>query len=72
MPAVVAFDPYTPKVNLDSKALAVWHAYSAVLREHLTHVLKQPVEARLQILKPGVCVYKCMKCAYGRHFYDAL
>uniref|UniRef100_A0A674BJS2 RING-type E3 ubiquitin transferase n=1 Tax=Salmo trutta TaxID=8032 RepID=A0A674BJS2_SALTR len=52
MPAVVAFDPYTPKVNLDSKALAVLHAYSAVLREHLTHVLKQPVEARLQILKP--------------------
>uniref|UniRef100_A0A4W5RRW0 RING-type E3 ubiquitin transferase n=1 Tax=Hucho hucho TaxID=62062 RepID=A0A4W5RRW0_9TELE len=53
MPAVVAFDPYTPKVNLDSKAVAAWHAYSAVLREHLTHVLKQPVEARLQILKPG-------------------
>uniref|UniRef100_A0A8C8CCR3 RING-type E3 ubiquitin transferase n=1 Tax=Oncorhynchus tshawytscha TaxID=74940 RepID=A0A8C8CCR3_ONCTS len=53
MPAAVAFDPYTPKVNLDSKALAAWHAYSAVLREHLTHVLKQPVEARLQILKPG-------------------
>ncbi|XP_029595035.1 E3 ubiquitin/ISG15 ligase TRIM25 [Salmo trutta] len=53
MPAVVAFDPYTPKVNLDSKALAVLHAYSAVLREHLTHVLKQPVEARLQILKPA-------------------
>ncbi|XP_024252349.1 E3 ubiquitin/ISG15 ligase TRIM25 isoform X1 [Oncorhynchus tshawytscha] len=53
MPAAVAFDPYTPKVNLDSKALAAWHAYSAVLREHLTHVLKQPVEARLQILKPA-------------------
>ncbi|XP_045074653.1 E3 ubiquitin/ISG15 ligase TRIM25 isoform X1 [Coregonus clupeaformis] len=53
MPSVVAFDPYTPKVNLDSKAVAAWHAYSAVLREHLTHVLKQPVEARLQILKPA-------------------
>jgi hypothetical protein len=49
-------DPHTPKVNLDSRALAAWHAYSAGLREHLTHVLKQPVEARLQILKPGVCV----------------
>ncbi|XP_064805022.1 E3 ubiquitin/ISG15 ligase TRIM25-like isoform X2 [Oncorhynchus masou masou] len=53
MPAAVAFDPYTPKVNLDFKALAAWHAYSAVLKEHLTCVLKQPVEARLQILKPA-------------------
>nr|XP_046187181.1 E3 ubiquitin/ISG15 ligase TRIM25-like isoform X2 [Oncorhynchus gorbuscha] len=53
MPAAVAFDPHTPKVNLDSRALAAWHAYSAGLREHLTHVLKQPVEARLQILKPA-------------------
>ncbi|XP_038834657.1 E3 ubiquitin/ISG15 ligase TRIM25-like [Salvelinus namaycush] len=53
MPAAVAFDPYTPKVNLDSKAVAAWHAYSAVLREHLTHVLKQPVEVRLQILQPA-------------------
>ncbi|XP_010887619.2 E3 ubiquitin/ISG15 ligase TRIM25 isoform X2 [Esox lucius] len=54
LPTVVGFDPYAPKTNLDSsKTMAAWTAYSAVLREHLTHIIqKQPVEDRLQILKP--------------------
>ncbi|XP_062303949.1 E3 ubiquitin/ISG15 ligase TRIM25-like isoform X3 [Osmerus eperlanus] len=53
LPSQVTFDPYTPRVNLDSKAVAASQAFAAVLREHLFHIFNQPVEARLQILRPG-------------------
>ncbi|KAL1006090.1 hypothetical protein UPYG_G00067770 [Umbra pygmaea] len=53
LPKVVNFEPYCPKITLDSsKTMVAWNAFSAVLMEHLTHVLNQPVEARLKILQP--------------------
>ncbi|XP_078146709.1 E3 ubiquitin/ISG15 ligase TRIM25 isoform X2 [Centroberyx gerrardi] len=52
LPSVVAFDPYIPKSNMDSKTVTAAQAFAAVLKEHLTEVLKQPVEARLRMLKP--------------------
>ncbi|XP_046899941.1 E3 ubiquitin/ISG15 ligase TRIM25 isoform X3 [Hypomesus transpacificus] len=52
LPSQATFDPYTPRVNLDSKAVAASQAFAAVLREHLSHLFNQPVEARLQKLRP--------------------
>ncbi|KAM8772803.1 E3 ubiquitin/ISG15 ligase TRIM25 isoform 1-T2 [Acanthopagrus schlegelii] len=52
LPAAVNFDPYTPRVNLDSKKVIATQAFAAALKEHLTEIFKDPVEARLLKLKP--------------------
>ncbi|XP_068590821.1 E3 ubiquitin/ISG15 ligase TRIM25-like isoform X2 [Cebidichthys violaceus] len=54
LPPAVNFEPYTPQITLDSKKVAATQAFSALLKEHLTEVFKQPVEARPLILKPGL------------------
>ncbi|XP_041790416.1 E3 ubiquitin/ISG15 ligase TRIM25-like isoform X2 [Chelmon rostratus] len=51
MPRAVKFDPHTPRISLDSKKVTATQAFAAALKEHLTEVLKQPVEARPLILK---------------------
>ena len=55
LPSVASFDPYTPRITLDSKAVTGSQAFAAVLKEHLLHMFQQPIEARLQMLKPGTC-----------------
>ncbi|XP_075947263.1 E3 ubiquitin/ISG15 ligase TRIM25-like isoform X1 [Anarhichas minor] len=45
-------DPSAPRITLDSKKVTATQAFSALLKEYLTEILKQPVEARLLILKP--------------------
>ncbi|XP_037328293.2 E3 ubiquitin/ISG15 ligase TRIM25-like isoform X2 [Pungitius pungitius] len=45
-------DPSVPRIKLDSKKVKATQAFPALLKEHLTEVLKQPVEARILILKP--------------------
>ncbi|XP_068445033.1 E3 ubiquitin/ISG15 ligase TRIM25-like isoform X2 [Clinocottus analis] len=45
-------DASAPRINLDSKNVTATQAFSALLKEYLTEILKQPVEARLHILKP--------------------
>ncbi|KAM6941713.1 E3 ubiquitin/ISG15 ligase TRIM25-like isoform 3-T4 [Lycodopsis pacificus] len=45
-------DPSAPRITLDSKKVTATQAFAALLKEHLTEMLKQPVEARLLILKP--------------------
>ncbi|CAJ1053319.1 E3 ubiquitin/ISG15 ligase TRIM25-like [Xyrichtys novacula] len=52
LPKVVNFDPHPPRINLDSKKVTATQTFAATLKEHLTEILKQPVEARLQTLKP--------------------
>ncbi|XP_034747175.1 E3 ubiquitin/ISG15 ligase TRIM25-like isoform X2 [Etheostoma cragini] len=52
LPRVAKFDPHTPRVNLDSKKVTAAQAFSAALKEHLTDILKQPVDARLLKLNP--------------------
>lgn len=44
-----------PQINLDSKKVTATQAFAAALKESLTEILKQPVEARLPIIKPGEC-----------------
>ncbi|XP_068445364.1 E3 ubiquitin/ISG15 ligase TRIM25 isoform X2 [Clinocottus analis] len=51
MPQAVGFEPFTPRINVDSKNVTAAQAFSALLKEYLTDILKQPVEARLLLLK---------------------
>ncbi|XP_029007765.1 E3 ubiquitin/ISG15 ligase TRIM25 isoform X2 [Betta splendens] len=53
MPQAVNFDPYTPRINLDSKKAMATQAFAVALKEHLAEILKQPAEARLPIVKPA-------------------
>ncbi|XP_028447174.1 E3 ubiquitin/ISG15 ligase TRIM25-like isoform X2 [Perca flavescens] len=52
LPRVTKFEPHTPRINLDSKKVTAAQAFSAALKEHLTDLLKQPLDARLLKLKP--------------------
>lgn len=52
LPAATNFDPYTPRINLDSKKVKAAQAFAVALREHLTEMIKQPVEDRQLSLKP--------------------
>lgn len=53
LPQAVNFDPYTPRINLDSKRVLASQAYATVLKEHLREVFKQPVESRALMIKQG-------------------
>lgn len=53
-------NPSVPRINLDSKKVTATQAFTALLKEHLTEILKQPVEARLVMLKPGECARRLL------------
>lgn len=53
LPPAVNFDPYTPRINLDSKRVLASQLFANVLKEHLREVFKAPVEARMSMLRPG-------------------
>ena len=55
LPPAVNFDPVCPRINLDSKKVTATLSFSTALKEHLTEILKLPVEARLLKIKPGEC-----------------
>ncbi|KAG8015051.1 E3 ubiquitin/ISG15 ligase TRIM25 [Nibea albiflora] len=52
LPQNTNFDPYAPRINLDSKKVIATQAFAAALKEHLTEMFKQPIEARQVMLKP--------------------
>lgn len=56
LPQAVNFDPYTPRINLDSKRVQTSQAFATGLKEHLREVLKQPLEARIPMIKQDVVV----------------
>lgn len=51
LPQVAKFDPYTPRINLDSANVKQSKTFAASLKKYLTESLKLPPEARLQRLK---------------------
>ncbi|XP_038570337.1 E3 ubiquitin/ISG15 ligase TRIM25 isoform X2 [Micropterus salmoides] len=53
LPQAASFDPHTPRISLDSKKVTATQGFAAALKEYLTELLKQPVEARLLKLKQG-------------------
>ncbi|XP_067354447.1 E3 ubiquitin/ISG15 ligase TRIM25-like isoform X2 [Channa argus] len=53
LPKVAKFEPHVPRINLDTSKVAATQAFARELKEQLTDICKQPVEARLPIVKPG-------------------
>ncbi|XP_041839403.1 E3 ubiquitin/ISG15 ligase TRIM25 isoform X2 [Melanotaenia boesemani] len=51
LPQAVNFEPHTPRINLDSKKVLSFEDFAVSLKKHLTEILKQPVEARAQMLR---------------------
>ncbi|XP_034044599.1 E3 ubiquitin/ISG15 ligase TRIM25-like [Thalassophryne amazonica] len=49
LPAAVKFEPFVPRVNLDSKKVTAVQTSAVGLKKHLTEVFKQPFEARLPL-----------------------
>lgn len=60
LPPAVNFDPYTPRINLDSKKVTATQVFVVALKDHLAEILKRPPEARLPIVKPGECPGLCV------------
>ncbi|TVH12527.1 E3 ubiquitin/ISG15 ligase TRIM25 [Bagarius yarrelli] len=60
LPSVVNFDPYSPRITLDSKRVIAFHSSIVSLKEQINKILREPVEYRISILKPGVCVCVCV------------
>ncbi|XP_040891653.1 E3 ubiquitin/ISG15 ligase TRIM25 isoform X7 [Toxotes jaculatrix] len=56
LPPAVNFDPYAPRISVDSKTVIATHASAAALKDYLAELFKQPVEARLQMIKPELKV----------------
>uniref|UniRef100_A0A3Q4HQS0 Tripartite motif containing 25 n=1 Tax=Neolamprologus brichardi TaxID=32507 RepID=A0A3Q4HQS0_NEOBR len=52
LPQAINFEPYSPKINLDSKKVLASQAFAAALKQHLTEIFKQPVESRLPLNTP--------------------
>lgn len=55
MPSEVNFEPYTPRINLDSKQVIAYHSNIVTLKEQISKNLHEPVEKRITF-KQGVCV----------------
>ncbi|XP_014866416.1 E3 ubiquitin/ISG15 ligase TRIM25 isoform X3 [Poecilia latipinna] len=47
LPQAVSYDPYSPRITLDSKKVVQSEAFALTLKNYLTELLKQPVEARI-------------------------
>uniref|UniRef100_A0A669EY20 Tripartite motif containing 25 n=1 Tax=Oreochromis niloticus TaxID=8128 RepID=A0A669EY20_ORENI len=56
LPQAINFEPYSPKISLDSKKVLASQAFAAALKQHLTELFKQPVESRLPLNTPGECM----------------
>ncbi|MEQ2201452.1 hypothetical protein XENOCAPTIV_012648 [Xenoophorus captivus] len=47
LPQAVSYDPYTPRINLDSKKVVQSEAFTLTLKNYLMELFKHPVEARI-------------------------
>ncbi|XP_024145511.1 E3 ubiquitin/ISG15 ligase TRIM25 isoform X2 [Oryzias melastigma] len=53
LPQAVTFEPYMPRITLDSNKVMAAEIFPAVLKKHLTEMFEHPVSARIQMLTPG-------------------
>ncbi|MBN3314254.1 TRI25 ligase, partial [Atractosteus spatula] len=53
LPQVVTFNPYVPRINIDSKQVLSCQTAAVALKHFLGNLLEQPVEGRPQLLRPG-------------------
>ncbi|CAL9700873.1 unnamed protein product [Knipowitschia caucasica] len=54
LPHAVNFDPYTPRINLDSKRVLASQDFGTTLKNYLMEVFKQPVESRISMIRQGL------------------
>ncbi|KAL4647998.1 E3 ubiquitin/ISG15 ligase TRIM25 [Arapaima gigas] len=54
LPPVANFDPYTPRLSIDSKRVATYQRSTVLIKQHFDKLFNEPVENRAQLLKPGV------------------
>ncbi|XP_055054069.2 E3 ubiquitin/ISG15 ligase TRIM25 isoform X8 [Misgurnus anguillicaudatus] len=52
LPSVVNFEPYNPRINVDSKKVISYHSSAVALKEWIARLLEQPAENRILVLKP--------------------
>ncbi|XP_051996470.1 E3 ubiquitin/ISG15 ligase TRIM25 isoform X2 [Xyrauchen texanus] len=52
LPSVVNFEPYSPRINVDSKEVIAYHSSAVALKGWISKILDQPAENRISILKP--------------------
>ncbi|XP_029102761.1 E3 ubiquitin/ISG15 ligase TRIM25 isoform X2 [Scleropages formosus] len=53
LPSVVKFDPYAPRLSIDSKNVASRQKSVELIKQHFEKLFNQPVESRIQQLKPA-------------------
>lgn len=51
LPQAAKFDPYTPRINLDSANVRQSRVFAAALKNYLMESFELPLDARLQRLK---------------------
>lgn len=56
LPSVVNFEPYNPRMTVESKEVIAYHSSAVALKEWITKLMEQPAENRIFVLKPGVLV----------------
>uniref|UniRef100_A0A8B9GNL4 Tripartite motif containing 25 n=1 Tax=Astyanax mexicanus TaxID=7994 RepID=A0A8B9GNL4_ASTMX len=69
LPSVVSFDPYAPRINLDSKAVIAHHACIVGLKEQVSRILSQPVETRQSNLKQGFFLFLSLSLSLSLSIY---
>uniref|UniRef100_A0A673K7F2 RING-type E3 ubiquitin transferase n=1 Tax=Sinocyclocheilus rhinocerous TaxID=307959 RepID=A0A673K7F2_9TELE len=66
LPSVVNFEPYNPRISVESKEVIAYHSSAVALKEWITRLMDHPLENRIYVIKPGVLVqnlYKLCKSA---------
>ncbi|XP_061686840.1 E3 ubiquitin/ISG15 ligase TRIM25 isoform X2 [Syngnathoides biaculeatus] len=51
LPKAATFDPYAPRINLDSKKLTATEEFAVNLKKQMCDILSQPLDARLPLIK---------------------
>ncbi|KAI2663480.1 E3 ubiquitin/ISG15 ligase TRIM25 [Labeo rohita] len=54
LPSVVNFEPYNPRMSVESKEVIGYHSSAVALKEWITKLMEQPTENRIFLLKPGL------------------
>uniref|UniRef100_A0A672QUG9 RING-type E3 ubiquitin transferase n=1 Tax=Sinocyclocheilus grahami TaxID=75366 RepID=A0A672QUG9_SINGR len=66
LPSVVNFEPYNPRINVESKEVIAYHSSAVALKEWITRLMDHPLENRIYVIKPGVLVQNLYKLSHMR------
>ncbi|XP_016370493.1 E3 ubiquitin/ISG15 ligase TRIM25 isoform X1 [Sinocyclocheilus rhinocerous] len=54
LPSVVNFEPYNPRISVESKEVIAYHSSAVALKEWITRLMDHPLENRIYVIKPGL------------------